>query len=65
VKGAAIIFVVFDVNSKELFLNKINLLILKLDQESFNSVINWINFIKNIENPMIVLCGNKSDLNER
>ena len=49
VRGASIIFIIYDISSKETFLN----------------LNNWINFIKevNTDNSMIILCGNKIDLN--
>ncbi len=34
----------------------------KLERESFQSVQEWISFVKNIESPLIVLVGNKLDL---
>ena len=48
VRGASIIFIIYDVSSKE----------------SFNNLGTRINFIKqvNTDNSMIVLCGNKIDL---
>lgn len=48
VRGASIIFVVYDKNKKDTFTN----------------VGNWIKFVKNIrsENALIVLVGNKTDL---
>jgi small GTP-binding protein len=46
VRGSSIIFVVFDITKRE----------------SFLSISQWITFIKNIENPLIILCGNKIDL---
>ena len=51
VRGASIIFIIYDVSSKE----------------SFNNLGTWINFIKqvNTDNSMIVLCGNKTDLERR
>jgi len=51
VRGASIIFIIYDVSSKE----------------SFNNLGTWINFIKqvNTDNSMIVLCGNKLDLERR
>ena len=51
VRGASIIFIIYDVSS----------------QESFNNLGTWINFIKqvNTDNSMIVLCGNKTDLERR
>jgi GTPase SAR1 family protein len=48
VRGSSIIFIVFDVTRKE----------------TFESIPQWIEFIKNIENPIIIICGNKIDLNE-
>jgi hypothetical protein len=33
-----------------------------LERESFQSVPEWITFVKNIESPLIVLVGNKLDL---
>ena len=53
VRGASVIFVVYDSNS--------NIIIIE-EPETFASVPNWISFIKNIENPLIVLCSNKIDL---
>ena len=35
-----------------------------LDKKSFENVPQWIKFVKDIENTMIVICGNKIDLNE-
>ena len=48
VKGASIIFIVYDISNKETFTN----------------VITWINFIKQLNNEesFLVLCGNKNDL---
>ena len=48
VRGASIIFIIYDISSKE----------------SFNNLNTWINFIKqvNTDNSMIVLCGNKTDM---
>ena len=48
VRGASIIFIIYDVSSKE----------------SFSNLGTWINFIKqvNTDNSMMVLCGNKIDL---
>jgi len=48
VRGASIIFIIYDVSSRE----------------SFNNLGTWVNFIKqvNTDNSMIVLCGNKTDL---
>jgi len=33
-----------------------------IGRETFDSVMNWINFVKGIENPLIVLLANKIDL---
>ena len=51
VRGASIIFIVYDISSKE----------------SFNNLPTWINFIKqiNTDNSMVVLCGNKTDLERK
>lgn len=48
VRGASIIFIIYDVSSKD----------------SFHNLGTWINFIKqvNTDNSMLVLCGNKTDL---
>ena len=48
VRGASIIFVVYDISNKN----------------TFNNVNTWINFIKqiNTDNPFLILCGNKLDL---
>jgi len=48
VRGASIIFIIYDVSSKD----------------SFSNLGTWINFIKqvNTDNSMMVLCGNKTDL---
>jgi GTPase SAR1 family protein len=55
VRGASIICVVFDINS-----NIVN----NIERETFESVPNWISFIKGVksEDALIVLCGNKIDL---
>ena len=34
-------------------------------KSSFDNITKWINFIRNIENNTLVLCGNKIDLSER
>ena len=49
VRGASLIFIIYDVSSIE----------------TFNNLGTWINFIKqvNTDNSMIILCGNKTDLN--
>ena len=51
VRGASIIFIIYDISSKE----------------TFNNLNTWINFIKqvNTDNSMIVLCGNKIDLQRK
>ena len=51
VRGASIIFIIYDVSSKD----------------SFNNLNTWINFIKqvNTDNSMMILCGNKTDLERR
>ena len=48
VRGAAIIFIIYDIS----------------DQKSFLNVEAWINFIKqvNTDESLLVLCGNKTDL---
>ena len=48
VRGAAIIFLIYDIS----------------DNNSFANIENWINFIKqvNTDESLLVLCGNKSDL---
>ena len=47
-RGASIIFIVYDISNKN----------------TFNNVNTWINFIKqiNTENSLLILCGNKLDL---
>ena len=51
VRGASIIFIIYEISSKE----------------TFNNLSTWINFIKqvNTDNSMIVLCGNKTDLQRK
>ena len=51
VRGASIIFIIYDISSLD----------------SFNNLPTWINFIKqvNTDNSMIVLCGNKTDLGRK
>lgn len=51
VRGASIIFIIYDVSS----------------QDTFNNLSTWINFIKqvNTDNSMMILCGNKTDLERR
>ena len=48
VRGAAIVFIIYDIS----------------DQKSFINIENWINFIKqvNTDESLLVLCGNKNDL---
>ena len=47
IRNSSIVFLVYDVSKKE----------------SFENITNWINFVRNIEKPLMVLCGNKIDLN--
>ena len=51
VRGASLIFIIYDVSSLE----------------TFNNLGTWINFIKqvNTDNSMIILCGNKTDLQRK
>ena len=51
VRGASIIFIIYDISSKD----------------TFNNLSTWINFIKqvNTDNSMMILCGNKTDLERR
>ena len=49
IRNTSIVFIIYDVSSKS----------------SFDNIPNWINFIRNIENNTLVLCGNKIDLSER
>ena len=51
VRGASIIFILYDISNRN----------------SFNNVIMWINFIKQLNNDesFLVLCGNKIDLNRQ
>ena len=51
VRGASIIFIIYDISNKE----------------SFDNLGTWINFIKqiNTDNSLIILCGNKTDLNRK
>ena len=51
VRGASLIFIIYDVSSVE----------------TFNNLGTWINFIKqvNTDNSMIILCGNKTDLQRK
>ena len=46
VRNSSIVFIVYDVTSRD----------------SFNNVENWITFVKNIEKTTLILCGNKVDL---
>ena len=57
IRGSSIIFIVFDISSII-----IHIISLYLGKETFESVPNWISFVKNIESPIIVLLGNKIDL---
>jgi len=49
IRNSLLVFVVYDISYKE----------------SFNKVQGWIDFVKTVGNPTIVLCGNKSDLPRR
>ena len=51
VRGASIIFIIYDISSKE----------------TYDNLGTWINFIKqvNTDNSMLVLCGNKTDLQRK
>ena len=49
IRNSSIVFVVYDISYKN----------------SFDHVPSWINFIKSLNNPIIILCGNKIDLNTR
>ena len=51
VRGASMIFIIYDISSKD----------------SFTNLPTWISFIKqvNTDNSMIVLCGNKTDLERK
>ena len=51
VRGAAIIFIIYDLS----------------DYNSFVNVEGWINFIKqvNTDESLLILCGNKSDLDRK
>ena len=51
VRGAAIIFIIYDIS----------------DQKSFINIETWINFIKqvNTDESLLVLCGNKNDLERK
>ena len=49
IRNSSIVFVVYDISSKY----------------SFDHVPSWIKFIKSFNNPIIILCGNKNDLNFR
>ena len=46
IRHSSLVFLVYDVSRKE----------------SFDNIINWINFVRNIEKTIMVLCGNKIDL---
>lgn len=57
VRGASIIFAVYDVTSKIFFIK---------DKRTFENLSNWISFTRNIEKALVIICGNKKDLeNER
>ena len=47
VRNSSIVFIVYDTSNRS----------------SFDNVLNWISFVKNIEKTSMVLCGNKIDLN--
>ena len=49
VKYSSIVFLVYDISVKA----------------TFDNIPKWITFIKTIENTIIVLCGNKTDLSNR
>jgi small GTP-binding protein len=51
VRGAAIIFIIYDIS----------------DEKSFINIESWINFIKqvNTDESLLVLCGNKNDLERK
>ena len=46
IRNSSIVFLVYDVSKKS----------------TFENIPNWINFVRNIERPIMVLCGNKIDL---
>ena len=46
VRNSSIVFIVYDVSNRS----------------SFENIPNWINFVKNIEKTIMILCGNKIDL---
>ena len=46
VRNSSIVFIVYDISNKS----------------SFDNVMNWISFVRNIETTTMVLCGNKTDL---
>ena len=47
IRNSSIVFLVYDVSNRA----------------TFENITNWINFVRNIEKPIMVLCGNKIDLN--
>ena len=47
IRNSSLVFLVYDVSRKE----------------SFDNIMTWINFVRNIEKTIMVLCGNKIDLN--
>lgn len=49
IRNASIVFLVYDISNRE----------------SFDNVANWIQFIRKIENSLIVLVGNKLDLSNK
>ena len=46
VRNSSIVFIVYDVSNRS----------------SFDNIPNWISFVKNIEKTIMILCGNKNDL---
>jgi small GTP-binding protein len=58
IRGSSIIFIIYDIASK------LKLYKFKLDKNSFENVNHWLKFIRDIENCLVVICGNKLDLNE-
>jgi Ras-related protein Rab-6A len=47
IRNSSIVFLVYDVSKRS----------------SFDNITNWISFVRNIEKTIMVLCGNKIDLN--
>ena len=46
IRNSSIVFIVYDIS----------------DRNSFDNVLKWISFVKNIEKTTMILCGNKTDL---